>query len=93
MKIYVARTLPERDRIYIQILDAGIVAIRNASLDGIIPYCQVESEHLHNIPSLIGETNEKRHDFYLDGEKKPPGVTLSPWAIGRSPSTGIFPSV
>jgi hypothetical protein len=61
--------MTERDRVYVQILHYGIVSLRNASLGGNSRYCQVESEHLHNIPSLIGETNEARHAYYFDGER------------------------
>jgi hypothetical protein len=29
----------------------------------------VEAEHLHNVPSLIGEPNEHRHDCYFNVER------------------------
>lgn len=32
-------------------------------------YCAVEADHLHNLPSLIGEPNERRHDHYFDKER------------------------
>jgi hypothetical protein len=59
----------ERDRIYVQILHFGLLALRNGSSNGNLRYCQIEAEHLHNVPSLIGEPNDRRHDYYLDVEK------------------------
>ena len=58
-----------RDHIYLQILHFGIVALRNASFRGDIDYWKVESDHLHNIPSLIGESNQFRHEYYFTGER------------------------
>lgn len=59
----------DRDRIYLDILRWGLVKIRDAAAMGWVSYCGVEAEHLHNIPSLLGETNEHRHIYYLDTEK------------------------
>ena len=61
--------MTERDAIYIQILHHGLLRIRDSAALGYLQYCEVESEHLHNIPSLIGETNEKRHEYYFDKER------------------------
>lgn len=61
--------MTERDAIYIQILHYGLLRIRDSAALGYLPYCAVESEHLHNIPSLIGETNEHRHVYYYDQER------------------------
>lgn len=58
-----------RDHVYLQILKFGLVALRNASFRGDVDYWKVESEHLHNIPSLIGESNESRHDYYFSKER------------------------
>ena len=32
-------------------------------------FCFIESEHLHEIPTLIGESNELRHLYYLRGTR------------------------
>lgn len=61
--------MTERDRIYLQILEFGLVSIRSASYGGDVEYCTIESDHLHNLPSLIGETNEGRHSYYFDVER------------------------
>ena len=61
--------MTERDEIYRQILHIGLNELRDAAVNGRIQYCAVEAEHLHNIPSLIGEPNELRHDYYFDAER------------------------
>jgi hypothetical protein len=61
--------MTERDGIYAQILRHGLLRIRDSAALGYVKYCEVESEHLHNIPSLIGETNKKRHEYYFDKER------------------------
>jgi len=55
----------KRDQLYIEILRFGLISLRNQTLSGEFSYCAVEAEHLHEIPSLIDETNEARHDYYL----------------------------
>jgi hypothetical protein len=32
--------------------------------------CRIEADHLHNIPTLLGETNEHRHVFYIMQERE-----------------------
>jgi hypothetical protein len=61
--------MTERDSIYVQILHHGLLRIREAAAQGHLAYCAVESEHLHHIPSLIGETNEHRHSYYYWKER------------------------
>ena len=63
------RAMTERDAIYVQILHHGLLRIRDSAALGHLQYCAIESEHLHNIPSLVGETNEKRHEHYFDKER------------------------
>lgn len=58
-----------RDRAYLDILAFGLNRLRDAALAGRVDYCAIESEHLHNIPSLIGEQNEERHRYYLQQER------------------------
>jgi len=53
----------ELDRLYVTLLYHGLIAIRNASHGGDLEYCKAESEHLHEVPSLIGETNILRHVY------------------------------
>jgi hypothetical protein len=61
--------MTERDQIYIKILKYGLQRIRDCSELGLIAYCAVESEHLHNLPSLVGEKNEHRHTYYFQKER------------------------
>ncbi len=61
--------MDNRDRIYLRILSFGLLRIRDVSALGNVAYCSVESEHLHNIPSLIGEPNELRHAYYFEKER------------------------
>ena len=58
-----------RDKVYVQILHFGLLRLREAASIGKVEYCTVEAEHLHNLPSLIGETNELRHAYYFDKER------------------------
>lgn len=59
----------ERDEIYLKILQYGLLRIREAAHLGLNSYCEVEGDHLHNLPSLVGEPNEKRHHYYFNGER------------------------
>lgn len=58
------------DPAYRRILQIGIVAVRDAAANGDIERCRVEAEHIHNIPSLIGEENVQRHLYYVSCERK-----------------------
>lgn len=53
------------DRLYIELLSHGLAALRNAMQRGAFEYCRCESEHLHEVPSLIGNNNMAVHEFYL----------------------------
>ncbi len=61
--------MSERDQIYIRILEHGLLRLRDASLLRMVEYCAIEAEHLHNLPSLIGEANERRHEYYFEKER------------------------
>lgn len=58
--------MKELDKLYLAILESGLVAIRNASHDGNLEYIRQEAEHLHEIPSLLEEVNSERHLYYFD---------------------------
>ena len=59
----------DRDLVYVQILNFGLSALKNAAHGGETAYWKIESDHLHNLPSLIGEPNEQRHDCYFNNER------------------------
>lgn len=61
--------MSDRDRVYLQILSFGLLCIREAAIVGNLQQVAAESDHLHNIPSLIGESNLLRHAYYLDHER------------------------
>ena len=56
----------ELDSLYVQLLRIGLPALRNAAQNGDLEHCQVEAEHLHEIPSLIGEANLRCHLLYMN---------------------------
>jgi hypothetical protein len=58
-----------RDRAYLDLLHRGLVMLRNYSRGDRIDLCRIEAEHLHEIPTLIGEANEHRHTYYLHGTR------------------------
>ena len=57
------------DVLYLRLLTHGLIAIRNAAETGDVARCRAEAEHVHNIPSLIGETNMDRHIHYATQER------------------------
>lgn len=58
-----------RERAYLDLLDHGLVMVRNFAHGGQIDLCRIEADHLHNIPSLLGESNEHRHVYYIVKER------------------------
>lgn len=58
-----------RDRAYLDILHHGLALLRNFARGGRLECCPIEAEHLHEIPTLIGEGNERRHVYYLRGTR------------------------
>ena len=58
-----------RDSAYLQILTLGLNALRDAARAGDSARCFFEAEHLHNIPSLVGEENISRHLYYFNTER------------------------
>ena len=58
-----------RDQAYLDILHHGLVLLRNFACGGRLEFCPVETEHLHEIPTLIGEANEHRQLYYLRGTR------------------------
>ena len=61
--------MDERDEIYVQILHFALMVLHNHPKAEHAGYCAIEVEHIHNIPSLIGESNEHRHAYYLRAER------------------------
>ena len=59
----------ERDSIYREILRAGFESLRGAIEEGNLERCKAETDHLHNIPSLLGHEDETAHLHYLAMER------------------------
>lgn len=57
--------LSPRDRAYLDILYHGLCLVRNFTCGGRLELGPIEAEHLHELPTLIGEANESRHRYYL----------------------------
>jgi hypothetical protein len=58
------------DPIYLQLLGHGLLILRNAAYAKDIEWCEREADHLHNIPSLIGDDNVHRHTYYVHQEAR-----------------------
>ncbi len=58
-----------REQAYLDLLERGLVLLRNFAHFGDVDLCRIEADHLHNIPSLLHEGNERRHEYYIRGER------------------------
>jgi hypothetical protein len=58
-----------RQQAYAEILRWGLLAIREAAYAGKMKVCEVEADHIHNLPSLLDEPNEARHQCYIGQER------------------------
>ena len=54
---------------YLEILQHGVLSIRSCAWNNQVELCAIEADDLHNIPSLLDETNEERHLYYIDAER------------------------
>lgn len=68
-----AETLSRRNEIYLKLLEIGLLQIRDAARAGDTKRCEIESEHLHNIPTLIACGDAAHHGYYWTKER--------PWYI------------
>ena len=58
-----------RDQAYLNLLHWGLMMVRDSACGGQTDLCRIESDHIHNIPSLFGESNELRHVYYIEQER------------------------
>ena len=58
-----------RQQAYAEILRWGLLAIREAAFAGKSKLCEIEADHIHNLPSLFDEPNEARHHCYIGQER------------------------
>ncbi|MEK6234246.1 MAG: hypothetical protein N2C14_06015, partial [Planctomycetales bacterium] len=59
----------EINEIYLSILRIGLARTREAAASDDAKLAAMDSDHVHNLPSLIDETNIHRHLYYLNGER------------------------
>ncbi len=57
------------DDLYIILLRRGFILLRLAVDSQNYEWIQAEVELLHNVPSLIGETNMLRHNYFWEAER------------------------
>ena len=57
------------DALYTQFLTAGFILLREAAHACDHEWLAAEIELLHNVPSLIGETNFFRHEYFWEKER------------------------
>ncbi|MEZ6033744.1 MAG: hypothetical protein R3C17_11660 [Planctomycetaceae bacterium] len=54
------------DQLYVELLRLGLILLRNAVDSGNSDWSRQEVEHLHEVPSLIGDRNRFHHLGYWD---------------------------
>jgi hypothetical protein len=59
----------ELDELYRQFLNVGFFALREASDLGDLEWLAAEVELLHNVPSLLFESNQLRHEYFWRQER------------------------
>ena len=58
------RSMDPLDAHYIRLLHVGLPLLRNATLSSVPGWATALAEVLHNVPSLIRETNAHRHRHF-----------------------------
>ncbi|MCX7388712.1 MAG: hypothetical protein NTX48_18775 [Planctomycetales bacterium] len=59
------------DYLYIEILRLGLILLRDAVQSGNSEWSRQEVEHLHEVPSLIGDMNSWHHLAYWEMSQGP----------------------
>ena len=70
-----------------QILEIACLTIRAAARNGDAKYCDVEANHVHNLPDLLRTFDRKKLKYYLDVTRAEyleslrqfPGATADPY--------------
>ena len=57
------------DQLYAHLLAVGFVVMRQAAESKSQDWLEAEFELLHNVPSLIGESNVERHRYFWSKER------------------------
>ncbi len=61
--------MDQLNELYARLLHFGLLALREAIALGDFEWAKAETEFLHNIPSLIGEKNIRRHRYFWNAER------------------------
>ena len=61
--------LDARSQAYAKILKWALLSILELARQGNAELCEIEADHVHNIPSMFGETTEARHRDYIVRER------------------------
>ncbi|QDT97676.1 hypothetical protein [Gimesia aquarii] len=61
--------LDELQKLYIRLLHTGLIEIKTASELDQKEWLKAEINFLHNIPSLLNETNIQRHRYFWEKER------------------------
>ncbi|WP_298867136.1 hypothetical protein [uncultured Gimesia sp.] len=61
--------MDELQRLYVQLLHNGLLEIRTAFGLDEKEWLEAEIDFLHNIPSLLNETNIHRHRYFWEKER------------------------
>lgn len=61
--------MSELDNLYCRLLHLGMIVLQEAAHARDLEWLLSELEMLHNIPSLVGETNGLRHEYYWKQER------------------------
>lgn len=57
------------DRLYTRLLQVGLLVLDQALEAGDTDWARAEVQHLHNLPSLIGEEIPERHSYFWNEER------------------------
>ena len=70
--------MTQLDSMYVNMLEVGFLVLRQAVESGDRDWIDAELELLHNVPSLIGEDNKRRHEYFWEKER----VHYMSWVSG-----------
>ena len=58
------------NKVYLAILHYGLINIRDAAYQNNTHLCEIEADHLHNLPKLVFEEDLFQHKYYFEKEKE-----------------------
>lgn len=61
--------MQHREQAYLDLLQRGLVLLRNYAHADRVELCRIEADPLHNIPTLLHEDNEHQREYYIRGER------------------------